>query len=151
MKFPAERDFFLLARASLFRFRHLWMVFESILIEYNAQRIDRLLFGCSVPTIEFSAQCLIYTSHYCEQIQLIATNYDIKPLFFVAAAFNGISFLMSIYHVQVVDAISGSLLPSPNSACNFGPVKICLSTSLYLDINTYDISYFTDVREWFLE
>ena len=105
MKFQAVRDFFLLARASLFRFRDLWMVFESVLIEHNAQRIERLLFGCPVPTIEFSAQSLIYTSHYCEQIQLIAANYDIKPLFFVAAAFNGISCLMSIYHVQVVDAI----------------------------------------------
>ena len=31
-----------------------------------------------VSTIEFPAQCLIYTSHYCEQILLITANYDIK-------------------------------------------------------------------------
>ena len=123
MKFQAVRDFFLLARASLFRFRHLWMVFESVLIEYNAQRIDRLLFGCSVPTIEFSAQCLIYTSHYCEQIQLIAANYDIKPLFFVAAAFNGISFLMSIYHVQVVDAIKWVFASLPQLCVQLWPCE----------------------------
>ena len=86
---------------------------ESGLIEFNAQRVAHLLLGFSLTTIEFPAQRLIYTSHYCEQIQLIAANYNIKPLFFVAAAFNGISFLMSIYHVPVLYAIKWGFAPSP--------------------------------------
>ena len=74
MKFQAERDFFLLARASLFRFRHLWIVFASVLIEYNAQRIDRLLFRmfrahnwilCTMPYLHFT---LLWTdpTHCCK-------------------------------------------------------------------------------------